>query len=264
MFIVLSPAKTLDFDAVHLPQTTPSFLDDAQRLVHLLKTQSSDDLQTLMKLSPKLGDLNHQRYQEWKGKGQKSALSAFQGDVYQGLNAQEWSEQDWNYAQHYLRILSGLYGILKPLDGIEPYRLEMGTRLTNSQGKNLYQFWGEQLQSHLKDEVDQDQGQSIRDQTWLLNLASNEYFKALAVTKKKNPFALCSPIFLDEKKGTFKVISFYAKRARGLLARYVIQNQIKDPHHLVDFNLEGYQYDAERSTLEEPVFIRFSQNIPKK
>ena len=264
MFIVLSPAKTLDFETVHIPQTTPSFLDDAQRLVHLLKTHTSADLQTLMKLSPKLGDLNHQRYQEWKGAGQKSALSAFQGDVYQGLNAQGWSEQDWDYAQRYLRILSGLYGILKPLDGIEPYRLEMGTRLANAQGKNLYQFWGDQLQNHLKDEVNQDQDCTAQSQTWLLNLASNEYFKALAVTKKKKPFALCSPIFLDEKKGIFKVISFYAKRARGLLARYVIQNQIRDPHHLIEFNLEGYEYDSERSTLEEPVFIRWSKNIPKR
>ena len=266
MLIVLSPAKTLDFtphsesdlNKEYTTLSIPRFIDHADRLVSLLKDKTQDDLQSLMKLSPKLGALNHQRYAQWVGKGQKGALAAFKGDVYQGLYVQDWSDEDWAYAQNHLRILSGLYGLLRPQDGIEAYRLEMGTRLKNPKGSNLYQFWDTLLQETLAQELKQAQ------YAWLLNLASNEYFKALSIRPKTPPFSICSPLFLDEKKGQFKVISFYAKKARGLLARYVIQNQLQDPAQLIDFNLAGYQYDAEQSSLETPVFIRFEKDVPKK
>lgn len=252
MLIVISPAKTLDFET---PATTthssqPRFLEHSAQLIDQLRTLSVQDVAELMKLSDKLASLNVARFESWatpfSGDNAKQAVLAFKGDVYTGLDAESLSEEDLQYAQQHLRILSGLYGVLKPLDLMQPYRLEMGTKLANTRGKDLYQFWGSIITDTLNAE--------LTDQQVLVNLASNEYFKA---TKSKNLAArIITPEFRDWKNGQYKMISFYAKKARGLMTRYIIQNRIEDPEQIKGFDLDGYRFAESMSEGDTWTFIR--------
>ncbi|PIE25276.1 MAG: hypothetical protein CSA60_01035 [Neptuniibacter caesariensis] len=254
MLIVVSPAKNLDYDTPSKTDqfTQPEFLDHAQVLIEQLKTLSVQDVAELMKLSDKLASLNVARYESWSPdfnqENAKQAVLAFNGDVYTGLDAATLSDEDLTFAQDHLRILSGLYGILKPLDLMQPYRLEMGTRLQNSRGKNLYEFWGNIISDRLNSELAQSK------EPVLINLASNEYFKA---AKEKNIQArVITPAFKDWKNGQYKMISFYAKKARGLMARYIIQNRIEEPEQLKGFDLDGYRFAESMSEGDTWTFIR--------
>lgn len=251
MLTVISPAKTLDFESQPCTQnySQPKFLDQSQLLINELKELSAPAIASLMKLSDKLAGLNLARFQSWQAPfnpdNAKQAVLAFKGDVYAGLDAETLSEQSFTFAQQHLRILSGLYGVLKPLDLIQPYRLEMGTKFANSRGDNLYQFWGDALREEIDNTTDDD---------IVINLASNEYFKALQAKKLKA--RIITPVFKDWKNGQYKIISFYAKKARGLMSRYIIDHQIDEPELLKDFNSEGYRYSEEMSEGDNWVFIR--------
>ena len=260
MKFLISPAKTLDLTST--PSTDefsqPELIQESKLLINQLHDFTPADIASLMKLSDKLATLNVARYQEWQEnhtqENSRPAVFTFMGDVYTGLDAYSLSQDDLQYAQQNLRILSGLYGVLKPLDLMQAYRLEMGTKLSNDRGSNLYQFWGDIIVDKLNDELVEGE--------LLVNLASNEYFKA--VNKKKLTNRLITPNFLDEKNGQFKVISFYAKKARGLMARYLIENRCQTEQELIQFDVAGYRYEAERSTANEPVFIRPESAQPKK
>jgi uncharacterized protein len=260
MKFLISPAKTLDLTSTPSIDlvSQPELLDESQALIDTIRPYSPADIASLMKLSDKLATLNVSRYQEWQQEHTKEnsrpAIYTFMGDVYTGLDAYSLSESDMQYAQQSLRILSGLYGLLKPLDLMQAYRLEMGTGLKNTRGANLYQFWGDILVNKINDLVDKDE--------LLVNLASTEYFKA--VNKKKLTSPLITPNFLDEKNGQFKVISFYAKKARGLMARYLIENRCNTLDELKEFDLAGYRYDSQQSTKDSPVFVRPESAQPKK
>jgi|SRR5690554_392053 len=253
MLIVISPAKTLDFDSpAHTDRyTEPRFLPQSQQLVEQLKKLSSQEVASLMKISDKLAGLNLARFQQWAlpftDKNAKQAILAFKGDVYTGLNAETLDEKGLEFAQQHLRILSGLYGVLRPLDLMQPYRLEMGTPFPNKAGKDLYHFWGDQLRQSLEAEP------ALQDGI-LINLASNEYFKA--VNGKKLKATIITPIFKDWKNGQYKMISFYAKKARGLMSRYIIDQQITSAEKLKKFDSEGYRFSAEMSQDNEWVFLR--------
>lgn len=257
MLMVISPAKTLDYDT---PPTTkrftqPEHLDHAQQLIDQLRDLSPQQISELMHLSDKLASLNVARYGSWTPDftpdNAKQALLAFKGDVYTGLNASDFSEQDFDYAQKHLRMLSGLYGILRPLDLMQPYRLEMGTKLANVRGKDLYAFWGERISTWLNDSL-AAQGDDV-----LLNLASNEYFGAV----KRNALnaRVIDVDFKDMKNGQYKIISFYAKKARGLMTRYVIKERIERPEQLKNFNYDGYRYSPDDSSTDHLVFLRDAQ-----
>ena len=254
MITLLSPAKTLDFENPSPTNlcTKPDFLDFSNDLIKGLSTLSSVEIESLMGLSPKLAQLNHDRFQAWtkahRAETSKQAVVAFKGDVYEGLQAWNFNPLDFEFAQSNLRILSGLYGILKPLDLIQPYRLEMGTVYANPAGKDLYAFWGNRLAKSITEDLKITKSQTI------INLASQEYSKAAQL--KKIDAKIVSPSFKDEKNGKFKIISFYAKRARGLMANFIITNQIEDPAKLTDFSSEGYTYSLEQSKPTEPVFLR--------
>lgn len=254
MLTVISPAKTLDFDTP-LPTnefSQPDFLKQSKQLINELRALSPDDISNLMKISPALGELNHERFMNWRAPftpdNARPAVLAFKGDVYQGLNAQEFSKRDFNYAQKHLRILSGLYGLLRPLDLIQPYRLEMGTRFANSKGKDLYTFWDDQITEAVNAALEE-----ARSRT-LVNLASNEYFKA--VKKKSLAADIVTPVFKDQKNGQYKIISFYAKKARGLMSAYIVKNRAKTIDDLKAFDWEGYQYQPKQSSANELVFTR--------
>lgn len=253
MLTVISPAKTLDFDTPsHTDKyTEPRFLTQSQLLIDQLKKLSSQEIAGLMKISDKLAGLNMARFQQWETpfteKNAKQAILAFKGDVYTGLNAETLNENGLAFAQQHLRILSGLYGVLRPLDLIQPYRLEMGTPFQNDAGRDLYSFWGEKLQESLQAEPALSDGV-------LINLASNEYFKA--VNAKKLNATIITPVFKDWKNGQYKMISFYAKKARGLMSRYIIDQQINSPEKLKQFDLDGYRYSDEMSQKNDWVFIR--------
>lgn len=257
MLMVISPAKTLDYDT---PPTTkrftqPEHLDHAQQLIDQLRDLSPQQISELMHLSDKLAALNVARYGSWTpdftADNAKQALLAFKGDVYTGLNASDFSEQDFDYAQKHLRMLSGLYGILRPLDLMQPYRLEMGTKLANVRGKDLYAFWGERISTWLNNALTA-QGDDV-----LLNLASNEYFGAV----KRNALnaRVIDVDFKDMKNGQYKIISFYAKKARGLMTRYVIKERIERPEQLKNFNYDGYRYSPDDSSTDHLVFLRDAQ-----
>ncbi|MDX5300326.1 MAG: peroxide stress protein YaaA [Gammaproteobacteria bacterium] len=253
MLILLSPAKTLDYTSP-LPttrHTLPHMLDDSCELVDALKLWSPADISALMHISPALGALNAQRFQDWHLPftlaNARQAVLAFRGDVYQGLRAETFSEADFDWAQLHLRLLSGLYGVLRPLDLIQPYRLEMGTRFANARGKDLYAFWGERILSHINEILDADDGV-------LVNLASNEYFKSVNTRKLRG--RLITPQFLDLKNGAYKMISFYAKYARGLMAGWLIRERITQADQIRDFAVEGYRFSAEHSKGDQWVFIR--------
>ena len=258
MLILLSPAKTLDFKTPSSTNicTKPDFLDLSQCLINGLSKLRVDEVGSLMGLSEKLAQLNYDRFQKWskehRKNSSKQAITAFKGDVYGGLKAWNFNQTDFEYAQKHLRILSGLYGILKPLDLIQPYRLEMGTVYANPAGKDLYAFWGDHLAKSISQDLTKNKSQTI------INLASLEYSKA---ANFKNVDAdIVSPVFKDEKNGNFKIISFYAKRARGLMARFIILNKIKNINELEAFHLEGYRHSPESSKDNEPVFLRSEQS----
>jgi len=250
MHLLISPAKTLDMDgAIAVPKTTLSpFLNESALLIKDLKKLRSIDIQDLMKVSSKIAELNANRFLEWSlpfsKTNAKAAIHAFKGDVYTGLDAESISKDDMEFAQEHLSILSGLYGLLRPLDLMQAYRLEMGTKFVNTGGKNLYVFWGNKI----TEEVNK------REQKHIINLASNEYFKA--VNKEVLKADIITPVFKDEKNGTLKVISFYAKKARGMMARFIIQNRIKNVEEIKDFNLAGYAFIENLSTEKEWVFTR--------
>ncbi len=254
MIIVISPAKTLDFTAKVANDTysIPQFTDRSEKLVKELKKYSPTKLEKLMKISSKLANLNYERYQEWRlpfsPKNSKQALFAFRGEVYTGINSGTMTMDDINFAQQHLRILSGLYGILRPLDLIQAYRLEMGTPLKTDKNKDLYQFWSDALTNLLINELDNEPGKI------LINLASNEYYKAL--DSKKLNTKIITPVFKDFKNGSYKFLSVYGKKARGLMTRFLISNRISNPENLKLFDCEGYFYNDRMSKDDEWVFTR--------
>ena len=254
MLMVISPAKTLDFESkpVTARFTQPQYLDHSQELIEQLREFSPAQISELMHVSDKIGGLNAARFGSWTPaftpENAKQALLAFKGDVYTGLNAETFSDTDFSYAQDHLRMLSGLYGLLRPLDLMMPYRLEMGTKLANARGKDLYAFWGTRISEWLNEAL-AEQGDDL-----LLNLASNEYFSA--VKRSALNARIINTEFKDLKNGQYKIISFYAKKARSLMARYVIKHRLTDPAALLDFDSQGYYYSAEDSTADRLVFLR--------
>ncbi len=254
MLIVLSPAKSLDYKTPVSVKTStlPEFVTESAKLIADLKKLSPQELANLMGLSDQLAALNVGRFRDWSKKfteeNSKPAIYAFDGDVYDGFDVKSLNAKSLDFAQDHIRILSGLYGALRPLDLMQPYRLEMGTSFQNARGKDLYAFWGERVTDSLKKVLDQQK------KPFLLNLASEEYFKVLQAKKLECP--VISPVFQDGKDGKFKIISFYAKRARGLMARYAVENRITDPADLKGFNLDGYKYIASESKPDKPVFRR--------
>ena len=257
MLMVIPPAKTLDYDTppVIEQSTQPRFVEHSVELIEVLREKSPQEIAKLMSLSDKLASLNVARYGSWERESTpqnaKQALLAFKGDVYTGLNAEDFSTDDFAFAQQHLRMLSGLYGLLRPLDLMQPYRLEMGTKLVNPRGKDLYTFWGERISQWLNEDLEA-QGDQV-----LLNLASQEYFGA--VKPKALNARVIDTVFKDQKNGQYKIISFYAKKARGLMARYVIKERLQDPEGLKDFNLDGYRFDAVSSSENQLVFLRDEQ-----
>lgn len=254
MLIVLSPAKSLDYKSpAKVKHTTlPDFVAQSAKLIADLKKLSPQEVANLMGLSDQLAALNVGRYRDWSKKfteeNSKPAIFAFDGDVYDGFDVQSLNAKSLDFAQDHIRILSGLYGALRPLDLMQPYRLEMGTPFKNPKGKDLYAFWGDLVTKSLKKVLDQQK------QPILLNLASEEYFKVLQA--KDLGCEVISPVFQDAKDGKYKIISFYAKRARGLMARFVVENRITNPADLQNFNLDGYKYFAAESKSNKPVFRR--------
>lgn len=253
MLIVISPAKTLDFVQPHLAWSQPVLSRQSDDLLSLLQAKSRPELALLMKLSDKLADLNYQRYQMWDTQPVKAAVHAFKGDVYRGLQADQWGADTQKRAQKHMRILSGLYGVLRPYDEIKPYRLEMGTKLANDKGDHLYKFWGslptEKIQAALKDSIVDSNSEPV-----LINLASQEYFKVLKTSSLAS--SIVTPIFKDEKNGKYKIISFYAKYARGLMLNYLVQDARFTLESLLQFKAEGYVYDPKESSELSPVFKR--------
>lgn len=255
MLLVISPAKTLDYtpSPANVPFTQPDFLQHSQQLIDVLRPKSPPQIADLMHISDPLAVLNVGRYQQWQPKfdlhNAKQALLAFMGDVYEGMDAASFSAAELDYAQHHLRILSGLYGLLRPLDLMMPYRLEMGTKLANPRGKDLYVFWGDIITDALNAEL------AKQDKPLLLNLASEEYFKSVRPKKLAAPQIDC--VFQDRRgTGPYKIVSFYAKRARGLMARFVIQNRIESVDGLKDFDLDGYRFEPAASEGASMVFRR--------
>ncbi len=259
MLLLLSPAKSLDYDTPveGVSHTLPQFVSHSAELIEVLKPKSPQQIATLMDLSDNLAALNVARYEAWRpkftAKNSKQAVLAFNGDVYDGLDAKSLKLKDLEWAQEHVCILSGLYGVLRPLDWMQPYRLEMGTTLENPRGKNLYQFWGAHIADYLNVQLSKDKTPVV------INLASQEYFKA--VDKKVLQARIIECVFEDYKGGKYKVISFFAKRARGLLARYAIQKQIKNPEKLKDFNEDGYAFAAAESSADRWVFRRREKGV---
>ncbi len=258
MLIVVSPAKTLDYESPLATErySMPSLVDHSAELMKECRKLTPADISSLMKVSDKIAGLNAARFEQWSKTfttdNSRQAILAFKGDVYTGLEAETFSDEEFDYAQSHLRMLSGLYGLLKPLDLMQPYRLEMGTKLVNDRGNNLYQFWG----NIITDEVNQalkDQGDNV-----LINLASNEYFKSVKL--KNVDGTVITPIFKDCKNGNYKIISFFAKKARGMMARYIIQNKVESVEALTHFDAAGYYFDETESTATELVFKREEQN----
>ena len=254
MLLVVSPAKNLDYESELTTQqfSQPELLSHSELLIDRCRQLTPADIGSLMSISDKLAGLNAARFGQWSqpftSDNARPAVLAFNGDVYTGLDANSFTDADFEFAQQHMRILSGLYGLLKPLDLMQAYRLEMGTKLDTQRGTNLYQFWGEIITDHLNTAI-AAQGDSV-----LVNLASNEYFKA--VKKKSLNADIITPAFKDWKNGQYKMISFFAKKARGLMARYIIQNKLTDVEQLKEFDLGGYQYNADLSKANDWVFTR--------
>ena len=254
MIILLSPAKTLDYEtpSINISHTIPNLLSNSKKLIKNLKEKKPEEISNLMNISDKLASLNSDRYKSWKGLKEKSenskqAIFVFKGDVYQGLDIDSFGKKDLEYSQNHLRLLSGLYGLLKPLDIIEPYRLEMGTKLKTDKGKNLYEFWGQEICNEIIKDL-----KSLKSNT-IINLASNEYFDS--VKDIKDTANVISPVFKDFSKGKYKIISFYAKKARGLMTAWILKNKIKE-NELKNFNVDGYYFAKEESSENSPVFLR--------
>jgi hypothetical protein len=254
MLLVVSPAKKLDFESpVATSQfSQPNLLKHSQLLIDDCIKLSPSDIASLMKLSDKLAGLNAARFGEWSTpfttENARQAILSFNGDVYAGLDAQTFNDDDFEFAQQHFKILSGLYGLLKPLDLIQAYRLEMGCKLRNSRGDNLYQFWGDIITNELNQSL-QENNDDV-----LINLASTEYFKSVKTTLLNA--TVVTPIFKDWKNGQYKIISFFAKKARGLMARYIIQNKLTKADDIKQFDLAGYQYEPTMSKGNDWVFTR--------
>lgn len=255
MLVLVSPAKTLDYESnLSIKDfTVASHLSDSKLLIDELQKKSPDDLSALMGLSEKLSQLNFERNMNWVRPSKPSdsarqAIFAFKGDVYQGLDAISLSKAEINYTQKNLCILSGLYGFLKPLDLMYPYRLEMGTKMKNQRGENLYEFWGSKITKSINNLAKENKAKAI------VNLASVEYFSVLKRDQLDLP--IISPIFKDYKNGQYKIISFFAKKARGTMTRFIMQNKVKKIEDLNDFNLDGYRYSKKESEEFSPVFLR--------
>ena len=254
MLFLLSPAKSLDYESTlpAIAATQPKFVPQSAELIATLKQKTPQQISELMDLSDALAKLNVQRYKAWLPQfteaNARPAVLAFNGDVYEGLDAKSLKPKDLQWAQDHVAILSGLYGVLRPLDLMQPYRLEMGTALKHGKANNLYQFWGALIAEHLNQQL------SHSKEPVIVNLASQEYFKA--VDRKALQARVIECVFQDHKNGQYKIISFFAKRARGLMARYAIQQQAKTPEALQAFNLEGYAFEASASSEDSLVFRR--------
>ncbi len=255
MLIVISPAKSLDFSQKvnNKEKSEPIFLNEAKTLIEELKKYKPEELSSLMGISAKLAELNYERFIKWHlpftSQNAKPAINVFKGDVYLGLDAKSLSAKEIKLANNHLRILSGLYGILSPLDIMQEYRLEMGTKLTNSKGKNLYEFWGNKITIAINKAIEESSGEKV-----LINLASNEYFKS--IQKKHLNYEVVTPVFKDYKNGQYKIISFFAKKARGLMSRFIIQNNINKAENIKAFDLANYHFNPELSKEKEWVFTR--------
>jgi len=253
MLLVISPAKKLDFEDGYsdIGMTTPALIKSATVIATIMKGKSASDIKQLMRLSDNLAELNYSRYQNWSASVRdghaKQAILAFRGDVYQGMGATTFEQQDFDFAQNHLRILSGLYGLLRPLDMVQAHRLEMGTKLENPAGKDLYAFWQNQVTLILKKEIEEAGGK-------LINLASNEYFKT--IDRQALGTDIITPIFKDYKNGAYKIISIYAKRARGMMCSFSIRNQLQKPAQLKEFSDTGYHYSSKESDAKHFVFLR--------
>ena len=252
MLVVISPAKSLDMEPVSVDVTTPDYLDDAMRLTKTARNLTLGQLKDLMSISDDLARLNRDRFKAFEAEPDahqtKAAAFIFNGDTYQGLEAKTLDQDTLAWAQDHLRILSGLYGLLRPLDAIQPYRLEMGSRLKTRRGKSLYDYWGDTLAKGLNVQAAQ-----VGTDT-LINCASQEYFGA--ADRKALKLNVITPQFLEVKDGRAKIVSFFAKRARGAMARYVVENALTSPDDIKGFNVGGYAYDKDASTSEKPVFMR--------
>ena len=254
MLAILSPAKTLDYETPLKTKlnSQPIYGRESNQLIKTLRTFEPFEVASLMKISDKLADLNHKRYVEWRNKPAESktrpAALAFKGDVYQGLEAESFNDNDLKFAQRHLRILSGLYGLLRPLDVIQPYRLEMGTKLKTSKGQNLYDYWGTKLTTGLNEALKES-----KDGT-LVNLASNEYFGA--VQPKLLEGSLLNIGFKEKRNGQLKFVSFSAKKARGLMAKFIIKERLKNPDDLKNFDLEDYKFNTKLSSELDWTFSR--------
>jgi cytoplasmic iron level regulating protein YaaA (DUF328/UPF0246 family) len=257
MLTILSPSKTQDFsdnsvNVADLPSSTPALLNESQKLVKELRKKSVTDIEQLMNVSEKIATLNHERYQHFSvpftEDNARQALLAFKGDVYTDIAVDEYSESEFAFAQDHLRIISGLYGLLRPLDLMQPYRLEMKTPLTNSRGDNLYKFWGDRITEQLNEAL------QTQDTQVLVNLASNEYFKSIDTSQLAGE--VVTPVFKEHKDGKYKVVAIYAKRARGKMANFIIRNAIDQPEQLKTFTDGGYEFSDSLSSEKEWVFIR--------
>ncbi|MCQ3806713.1 MAG: peroxide stress protein YaaA [Acidimicrobiaceae bacterium] len=256
MLIVVSPAKSLDYESklVTKKRSEPRLLDRSRELVEVMAQKPPSELSELMSISPTLAELNHERFGDFQvsftAENARPAVLAFNGDVYLGMAPQRFSERDFTHAQKTLRILSGLYGVLRPLDLMQPYRLEMGSRVATARGRDLYGFWGDSITDLLNADIEASPGARA-----LINLASNEYFGA--VNPGQLQARLVSPVFLDSKNGAEpRIVSFFAKRARGSMAGWIIRNRVRSPKALTEFAEDGYEYDPDRSNADRPVFVR--------
>jgi uncharacterized protein len=253
MIVVISPAKKLDFETSAPTKKFTSLKDISmsEQLIRELRKCNPDKISTLMKLSKPLTDLNVKRYKEFKTPfnldNAKQAMFAFKGDTYVGLDADSFSKKDIDFAQKHLKILSGLYGLVSPLDLIQPYRLEMGTKLPCGENKDLYGFWSDKITKQLN--------QSLKKNKVLINCASNEYFKSVN-TKLLKETKVITPSFKEKKNGEFKMVGLFAKKARGMMSRFIIQNEIQSPKDILAFNHDGYKYNKKLSSEENPVFTR--------
>ena len=254
MLLLLSPSKTLDFSSRFTDDkhTLPRMLKQSSKLVDVLKKKNSQEIASLMNVSNKIAELNEERFKSWQTpftiNNSKQAIFAFQGDVYEGLDSLSFDNNDINFAQKHLRILSGLYGLLRPLDLMQAYRLEMGTQLKHEQCSNLYEYWGKDILNMIKKDLE------ALNSNVIINLASMEYFKATC--SSEFPGRIITPIFKDTKNGKKKIISFYAKKARGLMSQFIIKNKITSISDIREFNLAGYQFDAASSSENDLQFTR--------
>jgi cytoplasmic iron level regulating protein YaaA (DUF328/UPF0246 family) len=252
MFVVVSPAKKLDMSPVEgVTSTTPDFADAARELAQVARGLSVDDLQKLMKISESLARLNADRFRDFGQMEMKPAAYAFAGDTYQGFDAGTLDDDAMRWAQDHFGILSGLYGLLRPLDAIEPYRLEMGSRLKTDRGRTLYDYWGDRIARAINDRA------ARSGATALVNCASQEYFGAVDLEALELP--VITPTFLEDKQDGPRVVSFHAKRARGAMARYIVEHRLTDPAQLEDFDSGGYAYQPDMSEPDKPVFLRSAE-----